>query len=120
MEGYTKVGFLQVNSAQTLETREVQSVFSTSSPLRGRRQEKKERKEHELICPSLLWHYNEMVPLVSDQGGHQTFRTYFPGRSPFKAIMTSLNAIVDIIVSSTMSYNNNLLQQSSKFTTVVL
>lgn len=72
MEGYTKVGFLQFNSAQTLDTREVQSVFCTSSPLRGRRQEKKERKERELIRPSLLWLYNEVVPPASDQHGQQT------------------------------------------------
>lgn len=41
-------------------------VFSTSSPQRGRKQEKKGKKEHKLVCPSLLQHYDEVV-LASEQ-----------------------------------------------------
>lgn len=56
-------------------------VFYIAFSLRGRRQEKKERKEHELTCP--------IPPSVALGCGrslvHQTFRTYFLGRSLLRA-----------------------------------
>lgn len=72
---------------------------------------RKKKKEHELIGPSLLWHNNEVVPLDSGQPGHQTFRTHLPGRSAFKAKMTSSNANNQYMCFNTTSQSKNLLEQ---------
>lgn len=67
-------------------------VFSTSSPLRGRKQKKKERKEYRHLHPSLCgikmrwYYYSSVTNLVTRPLIHN-----LPGRSTFKA-KTSSNA----------------------------